>query len=562
MASWSLVAVIGLGLSLLLPASPAAGLPRPVLLAVGVGVAWFLVAAATSATPALSILGRYPRYEGVLAVLGYCLAMAAGARLLGPSAPQNRDFFTSSIAVAAVVTAVVAVIQLALDPNARVIGLLGNSSILGGWASMAFCLIGWRSLQRRHPLWLVGLACAGLTVLVAASRAAWLGLGIALIGTLAVRLASRPRPRWWVAPAVLVGFGLLAWLVPQTQARVTGSTPFATATVNGRLLLWADTWPLVAEHPLTGVGPSRFVDAIGAYHSPSWAAAVGPYAPPDSPHNVVLQVLAATGPMGLAACLALVVTVMVALWHARPWDDWQSGTVTALVALATGYLFSFTDPVTTTLAMVILGGAAAAPQMTTPPWRRRLRLAGVTTWLVVASILAGTALIAEARYSAVLAERSATPAQLLEVASIRPWDADLAIRLGRTFAELAVEGSAPAGSAIPLVSSACSQLPSSSECAMVLGDLQTIAGEPASAVATLQKARRIDPNNVDLLLKLGIAQAENDSPGDAEASFLQAANLRPTAPEPWRDLATLYRRIGRDAEAAIAEAKAEKVQPR
>lgn len=72
-------------------------------------------------------------------------------------------------------------------------------------------------------------------------------------------------------------------------------------------------------------------------------------------------------------------------------------------------------------------------------------------------------------------------------------------------------------------------------------------------------ARQLDPTNVDVLLKLGIAQAENGAVDDAEASFTSAANLRPSAPEPWQDLAELYHRTGRTADAEQAQARAEQL---
>jgi O-antigen ligase len=566
MASWSLVAVLATALALLAP--PRGAVPKGLAIVLAIGVGVFVVAALAGAGPLLSLLGRYPRYEGVVTVLGYALALVAGCRLLGPAGHAGRRLFLSSVAVAALVTAAVSIAQLAIDPGARVIGLLGNSSILGGWAAMALCLLGAHLMGDPDggPRWLLaaGAVAAGIVLVASAARASWLGTAVALVLASAVMLSRRPRHRWWLPLAGLGVLGLTAWLLPTSQARLTGATPFAGSTISGRLLLWQDTWPLIAGRPVPGVGPSMFVDAIGAFHSPEWAAAVGPYAPPDSPHNLVLQVLAATGLLGLVAVAAIAAAIVRPLWRRRPLDAWQLGVTTAAVALGVGYLFSFTDPATATVALFVLGGAVASPSDAGTVSRAVREVARAVTciWLIIAVVLAASALVAEARLSAALVSDPVSTHDLVAVADSRPWDPDLAMRIGSSAAVLAQDGSSQPSAAIPLVSRACAELPSSVACRLVLADLQTLAGDASAAVATLTGAEALDPNNVDRLLKLGIAQAESGSFGAAEASFRRATELRPSAPEPWQDLAVLYRRTGRDADADAAQKKADLLQKR
>jgi len=557
MASWSLTAAVGVGVAMLAPARDSP--PRRLWLACAAGIGVFVAAALVGSTAALSLLGRYPRYEGVITVVGYALALAAGARILGPNS-DHRHLFARALSVSSVVTAVVAAGQAVFLPDQRVVGLLGNSSVLGGWAAVTFCLLGWWYLERRDWLILGGAVASALTLVLAASRAAWLGVAVALVASLLVRRAVSIRPPWGLPVGALGVLGIAALLLPGSQARATGSAPFADATVSGRLLLWQDTWPMLWSHPVLGVGPSVFVDAIAGFHTPAWAAMVGPYAPPDSPHNTVLQFLAATGFVGLVAAGLVAVVLVGAVSRSRPWDGWQAGAIAAGFALGCSGLFSFTDPATATLGLVVLGGAVARPLPSSAParsaWPGRTAIA---VWLAAAVALPSSALLAEARYSGVLAQRTASASALVAVADTRPWDPDLAIRIGATFADLAGRGAAPPQPAIPLVQRACAQLPRSVECRLTLGDLQTLAGDAAGAIRTLAVARQLDPTNVDVLLKLGIAQAENGAVDDAEASFTSAANLRPSAPEPWQDLAELYRRTGRTADAEQAQARAEQL---
>src|SRR5665811_1373778 len=93
------------------------------------------------------------------------------------------------------------------------------------------------------------------------------------------------------------------------------------------------------------------------FHTAQWAAAVGPYAPPDSPHNVVLQVVCATGILGVAALLVIgAMAVRDALVVRSP--QLVTAATVAAGLLAT-YLTSFTDPITSTLGAFVVGGALA-----------------------------------------------------------------------------------------------------------------------------------------------------------------------------------------------------------
>ncbi|MGC4154228.1 MAG: O-antigen ligase family protein [Propionicimonas sp.] len=554
-ASRLLVAAIGIGLAALIPSRNR--LPRPVLWALAAGLAVFIAAALAGATPVLSLLGRYPRYEGLVTVLGYAGALVAGVRLLGPDRPRSRDLFCSASSLAAMITAGLALVQAVLLPDERVTALLGNSSVLGTWAAVIACLLGWNLLRTRRALWMAGFAAALLTVLLSASRGAMLAIAVACLAAALLGRWAKPRPAAWLPLGLAGAFGAAAWLLPSVRGRLTGSTPFAEATVSGRTVLWSDSWQLVTANPLLGVGPSRFVDTIGAFHTVSWAASVGPYAPPDSPHNLALQVLAATGAAGLVAVTGFLVVVVAALWRRRPWDAWTAAAGLATLASGIAYLFSFTDPLTTTIALVCLGGALADRGTGKDRFPTRIL---VGAWAAVSMILAASTLLAEARFSSVVSGPPPTTNDVLRVASVRPWDPDLTRRLGHAVARLAEQGIVDPAPAIPAVSDACRALVSSTECLHTLGDLQALAGDPESSVQTLTVALSLDPTNVDTLLKRSIAHAEAGDAEAAEADLLRAAALRPAAPEPWENLAILYQQTGRADDALSAAARAEELR--
>lgn len=556
MAAWMIVAAIGVGVAMLTPAS-GGRLPTWVRLALALAVSVFVLAALTGPTPVFSLIGRYPRYDGLIAVIGYGLAVIGGARVLGTDAPQeNRRLFTSALAAAAIVNAVASCFQLATGSSNRITGMLGNSSILGAWSVFVVAMMLWQFMQRRSRLWLAGAIAGGVTLVLAASRGAWATAIVLLCLIPALRFVSSVKVRGCIGPAIAVGLAGLVAVVPGTRFRLADST-LAQATAGGRLRLWQDTAALISHAPALGSGPSTFVDAIGAYHSPSWAATVGPYAPPDSPHNALLQAAAAAGLLGLAAVLALIAAIAVVLLGRRPWDAWTTAAVTAAVGIGGCAMFTFTDPVTVTLSLFVLGSAVASEPGAQP--RAAIRWIGraaVAVWLAAAIAQAATILGAESLLSRGSTDPHLTTDAVSDAIHLRSWDPDLAIRGGRLLAAAAAADPAAAPLGIAIVEPQCHRLDASSECRIVLSDLQLADGKPAAAAITLTEGLSHDRVNVDMMLRLGIAQAEGGASGDAERTFTAAAALRPQAPEPWDDLAELYRRAGRTSDAQAAARKA------
>ncbi|MFT4216700.1 MAG: O-antigen ligase family protein [Micropruina sp.] len=550
---------VGLGLGLWAPAS--GRLPRSIVSGLAVAAVVFAIASLAGATPLLSLLGRYPRYEGLPMVLGYALALVVGARLLAPDAARLRAHAVNALVLASITNASVALIQWATSPEARVTGLLGNSTTLANVSLVALAVLvcqlsGWSWWR------LAGAASACACLVLSASRGAVLGGMVAALAVLVLRPLVARRGRWWWGPMAAAGLLGAAWLAPGSRARLAGQTPFAESTVDGRLLLWQDSWRLIVDRPLVGVGPSRFVDSIGGYHTEIWAAQVGPYAPPDSPHNLVLQVLAGTGWLGLAAVVGLGVCVARRLWLARPWDRWLLGAGVASIALIASYLTSFTDPVSLTMLSVVLGGGIATPAARgRPVWLDVSRRLSAVVVVLVMSFLGGTATVAEVRYSQAIAA-GGDPAGLMTVADIRPWDADLARRVGYTAARLAERGVVDPAGFVPRMQSTCERLPGSVECLQVVADLQDMSGRHGNALATLARALEWDPTNLDTVLRQGIAHAGMGQYDQAIAAFERAVALRPTAPEPWENLARVYDLDGRHPDAATARARAEELRRR
>jgi hypothetical protein len=543
------VLVLGAALALGMLPSVRPRLSRRLLIALAAGAAVFFVTALLGKTPVLSLLGRYPRDEGLPMVAAYGVALAVGARIL--TTASSRRVFTSALALGATANGLVAAGQVLFGHGERATGLLSNSTTLGTFGLVALGVVGWSLVTHARPILWVGTVSALACIVLSASRGVLVGLAASVVVALLLRGRAAVQPRWYalVGPAGVVILGSL--LVPTTAARVTGSSPFAESTVTGRFLLWDESVQLWLAHPLVGVGPSRFVDAVNPFHTPQWAAAVGPYAPPDSPHNVVLQVACATGLLGLAA-LATIAAVAVRDALAVSSPQLVVAATVAAGLLAT-YLTSFTDPVTTTLGAVVVGSALAVRH--DEPLGRPVRISAAATIGVVALLLGATLVVAEVRYSRLLSTQAPTSAAVEAIAA-KPWDPDLTRRVAFTLSALVPTSRADVRPVLALLRQACARLPESTECLVTLSTATDLGGDHDGALQAAEAALVIDPSNVDAHLARGIALAELSRPSDAEAAFLRAAQLRPTAPEPWTDLAKLYDAQGRTADANLARARA------
>ena len=125
----------------------------------------------------------------------------------------------------------------------------------------------------------------------------------------------RSRRGLWLV-GIGLGVGLFALLTPFTRDRLTGESPLAAELRPVGQRAWADTSPLLREHPIFGVGPSGFVDGNWAAHGAGWTDAnIGPV-PPDSPHNR-LQMLSAGG-----IFFGLALPVIAVLWVVYARRSW------------------------------------------------------------------------------------------------------------------------------------------------------------------------------------------------------------------------------------------------
>ncbi|MHA7134554.1 O-antigen ligase family protein [Oerskovia turbata] len=574
------LAVAALGVLAAVPAARRGALPRSVVVLVGLGTLWLVVAALASDAPLAQLVGRWPRYEGLVALPVYVGAVWAGARLLGPGAPVRVvAAWVRMLVVVAVVLAVVSAVEaVGLRPLggdvARPGALLGNATDQGVTGMLLVALLVPHAIARLSSrpgsgpvAWLgpvVGVVAALIVVVSSGSRAAI--LSTVVVGAVLSLASGRPAPGGLPrrAPARLLPLAVSALvlagaaLLPASRDRLTGADPLAAATVEGRVDLWASAARLVAENPLVGAGPSGFVDGYVAHRSVGTALSSNPALAPDSPHAWPLQAaVAGGGPLLLCALALAAVVLVVGVRRVRETngpalagDDLARGhrslahgafaaVVGASVALSSHF---------TTVGVVVVAGLAVGALVAVPveraPARRLLaglgdraagaRQAAAATAVGVGSLcvvlaLAAAAEVPLARATAAAARGDVATATTSfdQARALRPWDGDVAMVAALTFSAGAEAGHGPSAQAtIEHASRALEDHPASAEARVALALGHVALSDDAAAAPVLDEilARGEDPR-ARLLRGVVAARA-----GDLT---LARAHLTVAARSPW-----------------------------
>lgn len=172
--------------------------------------------------------------------------------------------------------------------------------------------------------WLVAAAVLGIVILLAGARASWITYGLVLLATGFGQWGWRRAAAGALAgglATVLLAATFSDFLGPRVQRSLealemdAGGLDFA---LSGRLVLWDTTLAIIVDHPLTGVGVDNFQRVYKAYAEADdqfveWGRPGAFHA-----HQIVLEVLAETGVVGLLLWLAAAALALRGWRYASP----------------------------------------------------------------------------------------------------------------------------------------------------------------------------------------------------------------------------------------------------
>lgn len=216
----------------------------------------------------------------------------------------RREWLLDALLVAGVPVVFVGIAQVELAitsglPLPRPVGTLGNPNALAAFLIFLIPLTAGRLVDARTPLTriLYGLYCLGTLALTALtfSRGGWFGAGVALAVWAILRFPVR---QWWAARSRAVKTSLLvagAVVLIGGGAFLAQSFSLAGRQLDLRTWIYDTALELFAERPLTGHGLFTFGAGLARLNS------MPPVEPHSHAHDIVLQVGAELGFVGLAA---------------------------------------------------------------------------------------------------------------------------------------------------------------------------------------------------------------------------------------------------------------------
>ncbi len=469
---------------------------RRLALASSLWAAVVVAASFSGVDGSFSLAGQDNRANGLILLLPCAYLVVAGAALPSELVRRiSRWLFGTAVAVSAVGVAFrfAPGVFEALMPDLSFVGsTLGNSVFLSGMAAVGVIAAG-AVVVRRRGWWIAGILVNASALAIAGRRVGWAAAAVGLAILLARMTSERRRILilTGVVAATLAGWTVAGFLsssassltaVPRFGAE--GSQSTRERIVTTRVLTRA-----VAERPLLGWGPAT---SWGAYLSNATGHDIeeGNRGYSDA-HNIVVEVAATSGLLGLAAFLVLGGLVVARMRRASVERTWAIAVAGALLFL---HLFQPLNVWMTPLLFLIAGIAAGTrpPEPFAPSTVARVGRAGVGLVLAGALVVASLSLV-----GSVLEEwghRYASTWALERSVSIAPWRIGSVQILATYLAEDGDAGDAAAAArARELAEGLVAEHPWDPQVRYIASDVYLIMRELPRARYWLQEQLRVFP---------------------------------------------------------------------
>ncbi len=237
------------------------------------------------------------------------------------------------------------------EGGGRVFSTLGNFIYLGNFMGVSFIAALLLLAHERRKIVRVFLmlmaAVSVLVLLYSGSRGALLGLlvGVAVTGTIVIARESSQLRRWGIRIlTIIVVCSGLVWLTPLNGVveKMPGIGRLANITSDSgpRIAAWQASVEAWKEKPMFGWGHENFYAAFNQHISPD--ALSNSYYETwfDNAHNVLFNILATGGALGILTYVAVYVAALMMLYRFKPQTREEKMRVYAAFALLLTDFFS------------------------------------------------------------------------------------------------------------------------------------------------------------------------------------------------------------------------------
>lgn len=334
-----------------------------------------------------SLWGNYERMDGIFSWAHYWVMIVIAASIL----KEKRDWlklFSASLGAAVAMSVYGFFQRFGVDHFGpwtiyetnlgRITGTIGNPAFLAVYLlfNITFALLIITDTTVRR-WWKLAATTALLPVFAAymmtGVRGAFIGF---VLGTIIFFVGSFlwfKNRQWRITMArALLGFILVLGVLYALVGRNTWVTqnfgrvfsiPLQDSTVQTRLVSWRGALQGIKENFWLGVGPQKFDVVFNQYFDPSFYTLVGNETWWDRAHNMVLEIAATMGIIGLLAYLGVGGALLYTLWQLGKQRPEQRIEVLIIMAFLAAYfiqnLFVF-DTISSYIVLTLLVGYMAA----------------------------------------------------------------------------------------------------------------------------------------------------------------------------------------------------------
>ena len=280
--------------------------------------AWTLVSAAFSPDPRTSFIDS--KQLVVFLIVPAVYQLARGNRAL--------TVFNVIITVGAA-SAILGIVQYGVlnydHLGQRPQGALGHYMTYSGLLVLVICAaVGRLLFDTRHCAWAaIVMPSLAAAIALTFTRSAWVGVAAGVT----VLFVLKDRRLLALLPIIAVLFVVLA--PARINARMYSMFNLNDPTTRDRVAMLREGRAMIAEHPLTGVGPNMVERVYAQYRDPLAVEKVNPHL-----HNVPMQIAAERGLPALAIWLWFVGTVVLDVWQKLRTSRHRFLAATALAATA------------------------------------------------------------------------------------------------------------------------------------------------------------------------------------------------------------------------------------